>query len=276
MRREGGRHRSRAQVRLSAVRFGAVFGWMLALLAGQTGCRCAEDARGPAGSSSEVRVAAAADLTLAFEELGRRHQARTGQTVHFTFGSSGLLSKQVKEGAPFHVFAAAHEDYVDFVLAHGRCRRDSKALYAQGRVGVWTRGAPASLAELGDARFRRIAIAHPEHAPYGLAAKQALERVGLWDEVAPRIVYGENVRQALQFAQTGNAEAAVVAASLVKGADGGLGGWTDVDPSLHAPLRQALVVCAEAGESFAALVASEEGRQVLGGHGFAPPEGSSR
>src|SRR5215813_6031674 len=168
---------------------------VLALLAG-----CQKNA--PAAPVEPLKVAAAADLARAFPEVAAAFEKESGQKVTFTFGSTGLLSKQIIEGAPFDVFAAANVSYVDDILKTGTCAGDSKALYARGHIGIWTRkgtsvAPPKTLADLADPRFVRIAIANPEHAPYGKAAQQALEKLGIWDKVKPRLVYGENIQQTL-------------------------------------------------------------------------------
>ncbi|MBA3822114.1 MAG: molybdate ABC transporter substrate-binding protein, partial [Deltaproteobacteria bacterium] len=131
-------------------------------------------------SGRVVRVAAASDLTRAFTELAKEFQGKTGIQVELTFGSSGLLSKQIAQGAPFTLFAAANKDFVTKVVQAGRCDAATARLYGRGRIVVWTaRGvaAPAKLEDLLEPRFRRIALANPEHAPYGVAGKQALEKL---------------------------------------------------------------------------------------------------
>jgi molybdate transport system substrate-binding protein len=225
-----------------------------------------------------IRVAAASDLSRAFEELGGHFERQTGQRVVFTFGSTGLLSQQLRAGAPFDLFAAAQASYADDVIAAGACDGATKAPYARGRIVVWTkRGGvrpPRSLAELADARFKHVALASPEHAPYGRAAKEALMRAGVFVALEGRLVLGENVRHALQQAESGNAEAAIVALSLV--ALDRDNPWLLVDEAEHAPLEQALVVCTrgarrDGGEAFARFVSSSEGREVLRRHGLLLP-----
>lgn len=225
-----------------------------------------------------VRVAAAADLALAFEELGRDFERQTGHSVTFSFGSTGLLAQQLRAGAPFDVFAAANVSFVDDVVAAGACDGATKAPYARGRIAVWTkRGSvapPAAFEELADRRFTRIAIANPEHAPYGQAAKQALQQARIFRTVESRLVLGENVRQALQFAETGNVEAAIVALALV--VDDHDNPWLLVDERRHRPIDQALVVCnhgesREGGSSFARFVNAEPGRAVMRRYGFLLP-----
>ncbi|MCU1281228.1 MAG: Molybdenum transporter, periplasmic molybdenum-binding protein ModA, partial [bacterium] len=203
-----------------------------------------------ASPPSSLKVAAAADLSLAFRDVGAAFEKRSGDKVIFSFGSTGLLEKQIVEGAPFDVFAAANISFAEDAIKSGVCAAESKALYARGRIVVWSRrdaafAPPKSIADLADRRFVKVAIANPAHAPYGKAAQQALERAGVWAAVQPKLVFGENVQQTLQFAQSGNAEAAVVALSLAVISDGN---YTVVDDSLHAPIDQALVVCGKDAE----------------------------
>lgn len=232
------------------------------------------------GTSSEpIKVAAASDLAFAFKAVGAAFTTKTGAEVKFTFGSTGQLAKQISEGAPYDVFAAANVSFVDEVVKAQACDGATKAMYARGRIVVWSKksgdvAAPAALMDLEDARFVKIAIANPEHAPYGKAAKQALEASGLWDKVQPKIVYGENISQTLQFAQTGNAEAAIAALSLAIVAEDGA--YFLVDESLHKPIDQALVVCKRGASvtvarQFAEFVGSPEGRTIMKRFGFLLP-----
>ncbi len=232
----------------------------------------------PAGTSAPIRVAAAADLAFAFKEMGKEFESQTGKPVEFTFGSTGNLAKQISEGAPYDVFAAANVSYVETVVKNGACDATTKAIYGRGRIVVWSAKdgvAPATkLGDLADARFAKIAIANPEHAPYGKAAKQALESAKLWDTVQPRIVYGENVQQTLQFAQTGNTEASIVALSLALMAKEGT--YFVIEDTLHAPIEQALVACKrgtnlDTAKQFATFVGSERGRAIMKRYGFLLP-----
>jgi molybdate transport system substrate-binding protein len=150
-------------------------------------------------------------------------------------------------------------------------------MYARGRLVVWTPPSvtpPSKIEDLADPRFARIAIANPEHAPYGVAARAAMQKAGIWSTVESRMVYGENVQQTLQFAQTGNAEAAVIALSLSTVTDGGKA--LPVDPQLHDPIDQAMIVCRNGGNSagakqFEAFVGSPAGREIMGRYGFRLP-----
>jgi molybdate transport system substrate-binding protein len=225
-----------------------------------------------------VRIAAASDLARAFTELGKEFQQRTGIEPKLTFGSSGLLSTQILEGAPFFLFAAANQNFVTKVVAAGKCDGATARLYARGRIVVWTGKdvlAPVKLSDLADPRFKRIALANPEHAPYGTAAKQALQKHGLWPQLESRVVYAENIQQTMQYARTGNADASIVALSLAVVSDGGA--YLPIDQSLHDPLDQQLVVCgngpeADAARQFADFIASREGREVMTRYGFVLPQ----
>jgi molybdate transport system substrate-binding protein len=233
------------------------------------------------GSSSasdpgSITVAAASDLRFAFEELGARFTDDTGIEVTFSFGSSGQLREQIINGAPFDVFASANVAFVDAVIDAGRGRGDTKADYAVGRlVLVAPAGSdpPDSVAELSAPSYRRVAIANPEHAPYGLAAKEALESAGVLDDVRDRLVYGENISDTHRIVQSGNADVGLVALSLVI-ADGTP--HVLIPDDLHEPLLQALVVTAgadraEAATRFADHVRGAAGREIMVRYGFVLP-----
>jgi molybdate transport system substrate-binding protein len=226
-------------------------------------------------------VAAASDLAFAFEALAADFRKETGEELRFSFGSTGQLARQIAQGAPFDLFAAANVSFVEEVVAAGACDGGSQAHYARGRIVVWTPkglAAPRTLAELADRRFVKVALANPEHAPYGRAAREALQAAGLWRALEGRLVYGENVQQTLKFAQSGNAEAALVALSLVSAGPVQEQGGTAllIDDALHRPIDQALVVCRHGknpagGRAFAAMIASRAGREVMRRHGFVLP-----
>jgi molybdate transport system substrate-binding protein len=235
---------------------------------------------GAAGRKGEpLRVAAAADLAIAFTEVGAAFERESGKKVEFSFGSTGLLAKQISEGAPFDVFAAANISYVDDVVRAEACHGDTKRLYAKGRIVLWSKDKaqlPESLDQLRDAKYAKVSLANPDHAPYGLAAQQAMTRAGVWQTVQPRAVYGENVQQAMMFAQSGNAEVAIVALSLAVTSGGS---YVPIAPELHAPLDQAMVVCKggssggkpNEARSFVAFVSSEPGRAIMRRYGFLLP-----
>lgn len=227
------------------------------------------------GSRDQVTIAAASDLTKAFEEVGRAFTKKTGVKPVFRFGSSGLLAQQIGEQAPFDVYASANVSFVDQVIAQGACAGDTKRLYALGRIVVWSKSQPiTSLEDLADPRFAKIAISHPDHAPYGKAAKEALESTGVWARVQGKVVFGENVRQTMQWAQSGDADAAIVALSLAIVTEGGK--TLAIDDKLHQPLIQALAVCkhggsAAHGRAFVDFLTSPEGVEIMKRYGFALP-----
>ena len=198
-----------------------------------------------------LKIAAASDLTEAFTELGTRFETQTKTRVVFSFGSSGLLSKQLSEGAPFDLFFAADAASVDATVKASACDGTTIQRYARGRLAAWSLSRElTSLEAIADESNKRIALANPEHAPYGRAAKQALEQSGLWKRIEPRVVYAENVRQALQLAQTGNAEVALVAYSnVINRADGHT---LLLDEALYAPIDQMLVRCTRGAQPGAA------------------------
>lgn len=229
-----------------------------------------------------VRIAAASDLAAAFEDLKPAFERAEHVKLDVTLGSSGLLSRQIKEGAPYDAFLAADVALADQAAASGACDRRSRRRYARGRLVVWTRNdvaAPHALEDLADPRYARIAIANPDHAPYGRAAREALQRAGVWDRVESRVVRGDNVRQTLELARTGNADAAIVAESLVLGDTTGKS--LNVSESLHAAIVQGAVACknghsAAAGRRFIAFVTSDAGQAILRRHGFAIPDDPPR
>ena len=228
----------------------------------------------PAAGETELLVAAAADLAPAFAELGRSFEQETGIKVVFSFGSTGMLARQIEQGAPVDLFAAANVAYVEGLERQGLIIPETKALYARGRITLWTRGAGRlrleRIEDLARPEIHRIAIANPEHAPYGMAAREALQATGLWEAVRPKLVFGENVRQTLQYAESGNADAAIVALSLSVQSNGH---WTLIPEELHRPLDQALAVIRgarheQAARRFAAYINSTPGRSVMQRYGF--------
>jgi molybdate transport system substrate-binding protein len=236
-------------------------------------CSCSSGSK----QTNELTVGAASDLTNAFDEIGREFQKTTGTKVVFNFGSSGMLAKQIEQGAPIDLFAAANIDFVNQLEQKGLIFPDTKKAYARGRIVLWTaQNSGVKIEKLSDLTLpdiKRVAIANPEHAPYGMAARQALERAGLWDAVKPKIVYGENIRQTMQYAQTGNVEVAIVALSLTPGSDGH---WLLVSDELHNPLDQVFAVIKgakneSAARAFVDFVVGEPGQAIMKRYGFTKP-----
>jgi len=224
----------------------------------------------------EVIVAAAADLVFAFREIAplfeQQHQAK----VTLTFGSTGQLTQQIQHGAPVDVFFAANVAFVEDLRAKGMVLADSVEPYAQGRIVLAThrsRQVLASVKDLTREDVRRIAIANPAHAPYGMAAREALVSAGVWDHIRPKLVYGENIRQALQFLETQNVDAAIISLSLADAPDIH---FTLIDPSLHRPIVQAAAVTARSRQpdlarAFIRFVNGPQGRPIMKRFGFLLP-----
>jgi molybdate transport system substrate-binding protein len=227
---------------------------------------------GGADGRTTVQVAAASNLQIAFEELRPVMERECGCDVVFAFGSSSLLREQVAAGAEFAVFFSADHAFVDALVEEGAVLPDSVVEYAHGRIVLVTReGIPpvSAVADLTREDLSRIAIANPRTAPYGRVAQQALEAAGVWEAIASHIVYGENIRQATDYVLSGNADAGIVALSLLAntGAE-----YVEVPLDLYAPIPQSAGVVRGVHETAAHaildVVTGEEGRAVLARHGF--------
>jgi len=220
----------------------------------------------------EVRVAAASDLAKAFEDVGAAFENKTGIKSNFNFSSSGLLAKQIEQGAPFFLFAAANKSFVDQVVKSGKCDPATAQLYSRGRLVMWSKtGAPAKIADIVDPKYKRIGIANPDHAPYGKAAQQAMEKAGIYEQVKDRLVLGENISATMTYAKEGSVDVAFVALSLAISTDAQL--YSPVELDLHEPLEQTLVVCgkgpeADAARQLADFIVGTEGRGIMERYGF--------
>ena len=224
-----------------------------------------------------LTVSAAADLVYAFTELGQAFEQETGIPVVFNFGSTGQLAQQIEQGAPVDLFAAANVSFVEDLAQQGRVLPDTVSLYGRGRITLWTRAdSPLSIdsiEDLAQIAVQRIAIANPDHAPYGMAAREALQSAGLWETVQPKLIQGENVRQTLQYAETGNVDVAIVALSLSLQEEGR---WTLIPEELHAPIDQALAVVTDSRQQAAARALADfingpAGRPIMRRYGFVLP-----
>jgi molybdate transport system substrate-binding protein len=240
-------------------------------------CLIGMGAGAAAQSPPGLTVFAASDLAFAFHELVPRFERAFGVTVTLVLGSTGNFARQIEHGAPADVFFAADESFVDRLVAGGMLIGETRALYAQGRLALVTAKTAGpkltDLRQLLDARIRRVAIANPVHAPYGRAAREALATSGLWDAVQPKLVYGENIRQTLQYVQTGAVEAGIVALSIadVPEIEG-----VPIDPSLHRPLNQAVAVVRrsprpELGLAFMQFLNRPDERAIMKRYGFRLP-----
>jgi molybdate transport system substrate-binding protein len=225
-------------------------------------------------TSQEITVAAAANLTDAFREMGTEFTARTGVRVRFSFGATADLAKQIENGAPFDVFASADVEHVKKLDELGLLVPGTNNLLARGRLVLWIpAGSNLTLNRIEDitrAEVERISIAKPDVAPYGRATVEALRALNLWTQVEPKIIYGQNVSQTKQYAATGNAEVAFIPLALVKTGDGRI---IEVDERLHQPIDQAIAVIKdspqqEAAQRFTAFVLSNEGQALLERYGY--------
>lgn len=236
-----------------------------------------------AGDGAPVLIAAASSLRFAFAELVQAFARGSDAGIKVSFGSSGNFSRQIQQGAPYEIFFSADERSIQ-ALVQGGATKGEGDVYALGRIVLfWPSGSPvpglpglAALEEAVAARaIKRFAIANPEHAPYGQAAREALQAAGLWEQMRPRIVLGENVAQAAQFATSGSADGGIFAYSIAKaGVVGGTGGYVLLPETLHTPIRQRMVLLKRATAKAAAFYAFMKGPvagEILRQHGFAPP-----
>lgn len=229
-----------------------------------------------------LRVAAAADLRYAMKDLVDAFEAaHPGADVEVSFGSSGTLFAQLESRAPFDLYLSADVSYPERLRDDGLVAPDGVFTYAIGRIVVWVRNdSPVDVAGLGMGALvlpsvRKVAIANPEHAPYGRAAVAAMRAAGVYEQVRARLVLGENVAQAAQFVQSGAADVGIVALSLAL-APGAGGRWWEIPAELHLPIRQggAILRWAQdpaAARAFAALLGSPTGREILARYGFEEP-----
>ena len=247
---------------------------MLAATAGWAASAVAED---------PPTIAGAADLQFALTEVAAAFKAETGLDVKLAFGSSGNFTTQIRQGAPFEMFLSADENFVLDLSKEG-FTRDDGALYAIGRIVIIVpHGSPlmadGSLedlrAALEDGRVQKFAIANPEHAPYGRRAEEALRHAGLWEAIEPRLVLGENVSQAAQFATSGSTQGGIIAYSLALSPQvSALGSSALILAEWHDPLRQRMALLKDAGstaERFFAFMQEATARAIMRQYGFVLP-----
>jgi molybdate transport system substrate-binding protein len=235
-----------------------------------------------AWASEGPLIAAASDLTSALPLIAERFRRAGGGPVRLTFGSSGALTRQIEAGAPFEVFLSADASLAKRLVASGRAEGPGRA-YGQGRLVLYARkgskvrpagGASELVRALRDGRIQQLAIANPDHAPYGRAARETLKALGVWDLAEPRLVTGDSAAQAARFALTGGADAGLLPLSLALGPElARAGTYTRIDARLYTPLVQTAVVLRGAsreGRAFFDFLASEPARAVLQDFGLAP------
>jgi molybdate transport system substrate-binding protein len=234
-----------------------------------------------------LTVAAASDLQSVMPAIARQFEQASGQEVTLTFGSSGNFFSQIQNGAPFDLYFSADIEYPRRLEEEGRVDRGSIVTYAIGHLVLWTRGDSGvdvrnGLGVLLDARVRRIAIANPEHAPYGRAAVAALRHAGLYERLQTKLVLGENVSQAAQFVDSGNADAGIIALSLARDlALKGRGIFLQIPAAAHPPIEQAAGIVASsrrkaAARAFLEFIRTPEVVALLMSYGFEPPAPAGR
>jgi molybdate transport system substrate-binding protein len=223
-------------------------------------------------------VAAAANLTEVFAEVGRQFTAKTGVEVVFSYGSTAQLAQQVENGAPFDIFAAADTEHVDALVSAKKLAADSRAVYAVGQLALWIpKGEETgvrTLKQLTKPQVRFISVAQPALAPYGQATLEVLKNAGLWLALEPRVVYANTISQAKQLAASGNADAAFTAYSLLLHDEGTI---VKIDPHLYRPIEQALAIVASSGlagqaQQFRSFLLGPDGRAILTKNGYLLPE----
>lgn len=243
---------------------------------------CLLDAK-PVVAQETATIAAASDLKFAIEEVAARFERDTGRKLRLVFGSTGNFYSQILQGAPFHLYMAADENFV-FRLADAGRTEDRGRLYALGRIGIMVpHGSPLKAdvelkdlaTALQDGRLQKFAIANPEHAPYGMRAEEALRHAGLWDAIKPRLVLGENISQATQFATSGSTQGGIIALSLAKASSvASRGEFALIPDHWHQPLRQRMVLLKNAPPSaraFFEYIGTPAAQVIMVRYGFAMP-----
>ena len=226
-------------------------------------------------------IAAAADLQFALPEIALAFERDSGRKLRLSFGSSGMLAQQIAQGAPFELFFSADESYVLMLEKSGRNEGTGKP-YALGRLVLFIpKSSPLradrNLRDLAaaalDGRLKHLAIANPVHAPYGRAAREALQHAGVWESLVDKLVLAENAAQAAQFAASGSAQAGIIPLSLTRAPDlATRGAYVTLPESWHAPLRQRMVLIKGAGDTarkFHSFMLTPAARAILERHGFA-------
>jgi molybdate transport system substrate-binding protein len=237
----------------------------------------------PVCAAQSVAIAAASDLQSVLPGIAAQFEKEAGQPVRLTFGSSGNFFAQIQNGAPFDLFFSADIDYPRRLESSGHAERGSLYEYAVGRIVLWTRkdsgiDVQRGLAVLADARVRRIAIANPEHAPYGRAAVAALRHEHLYDRVKDKFVIGENISQTAQFADSGSADVGLIALALaLSPALTKTGTYVEIPESWHPPIEQAAVVLASSRQKtlarqFLEYLKKPDVIRILQSYGFAAPQ----
>lgn len=231
-------------------------------------------------AGESVRIVAASDLRFAMDIIIEEYEAtHPDDAIEVIYGSSGRFHAQIVNGAPFDLYFSADVAYPLDLVERGLVHGDMVP-YALGRLVLWSNTVDASeltLKDLSRSEFRRIAIANPRHAPYGVRAQEALRSVGLWDELEPRLVLGENIAHTMQLVQSGAAEIGIIALALARNpAIREQGGYHLIDAERHQPLEQGYIITRRAADNaaaqrFADHMGREQSRAVMREYGFVLP-----
>jgi molybdate transport system substrate-binding protein len=230
--------------------------------------------------AEKITIAAAADLKFAMDEIVSTYKkTNSADEIDVVYGSSGKFQTQIQQGAPYDLYFSADISFPRELAKNGFAASEVKP-YAVGRIVLWSASLDASkmtLDSLTDPKITRIAIANPQHAPYGKRAEEALRASGLWDKVEPKLVYGENIAHTAQFVQTGNAQVGVIALSLAVNPElASKGGYWLIPDKLHEPLEQGYIITKQAAgnalaKRFAGYMGSKPARAVMTKYGFVLP-----
>jgi molybdate transport system substrate-binding protein len=237
-------------------------------------------------AAEEITVAAAADLTFAFKDVGARFEKQTGNTVKFSFGSSGNFLSQIQNGAPFDMFFSADIGYPKKLEAAGLIEPGTLYEYATGKIVIWVPNASTldlkqGLAVLTDSHINKIAIGNPEHAPYGRAAVAAMKHDNVYDKVSSKLVMGENIAQAAQFVESGNADVGILALSLALAPNlKAKGRYVVIPPTDYPPLEQAVVIVKSSekkatAKQFLAFIKTPPIVSLMRDYGFSVPDSTA-
>lgn len=234
------------------------------------GCKSADNTEKK--DKNVITVAAASDLSLAFPEIVESFEKKTSYKVQLTFGSSGTLTQQIENGAPYDVFASANTAFIEILKEKERTIPETQILYGQGRIGIATKDSAIQINGMEDLlnpEIKKIAIASPEHAPYGMAAKEALQSLEMWEELKDKLVYGKSISDALTLVKTGNAEAGIISHAIISDDIP----FVLIDSQLHSPINQSITVVngtkkEKIAKEFVHYVRSSEGKKILQKYGF--------
>ena len=239
----------------------------------------------PISLADTARVAAAADLRFAFNELQPLFQKQhPPHTLELIMGSSGKFMQQLENGAPFDIFFSADVNFPKALVASGKAVAPVTT-YALGRIVLWSAKVDASkltLQSLTQPEFRKVALAAPDHAPYGARAREALVHAGVWTQVEKKLVFGENVSHTAQLIDSQAAEVGIIALSLaINDTLQAKGGYYLIPGSYHQPLAQAYVITRygqnnPAAKAFARFMATPQAQAVMKRHGFLLPDEATR